>query len=175
MEEVINIRRPKFLTILCVLSFSGGCVALFDSIGMYSFIRSIAAGIVDTDNIRVAGNSGKLDVAPSSLYASASLINNGAIAILIIGITGAILSLWGAMKMWKLNKNGFFIYLIGQMLPLLTLLILILSLNDFASADINVSAMGFYAGIVVYYIVSQFIAIIFIILFAFNLKHMKHI
>lgn len=77
--------------------------------------------------------------------------------LLIISLVSITLCLIGAIMMRKLKKSGFVIYVLGQIIPLIgTALLLGVTLAGGIS-------MGFTA----------FFALVFIILYATQLKHMK--
>lgn len=79
--------------------------------------------------------------------------------IIITGIAGIALCLYGALQMRKLKKEGFYIYVVGEVLPVVA----------------GVMMLGFAAQFngVMSYVFTLGIPALFIGLYASNLKHMK--
>jgi uncharacterized membrane protein (DUF2068 family) len=156
-------KRPTFLTVICILSFIGsGYFGLIQPLITYfTFETSYPAQVeklTETlDNLEEAG------VDSGFFY---SMSENGLIQLealsknleLITGVNClfAILSLLGVFLMFKLKKNGFYLYTIANAFWLLVPLALI---------DFN-SMLGMTIG-------GALITIVFVIMYAVNLKHMK--
>ena len=82
----------------------------------------------------------------------------------IVGVVASLICLWGVIQMWKLKKMGFYIYLIGEIAPLIVSLVTI----GFASI------FSFTGGIMALAVLFGFVfSLIFILLYALNLKHMN--
>jgi hypothetical protein len=81
--------RPLFLTVVCILSFIGSGF----SIMVYMLI--------------LFGVQTLLDAIPNM----SELLNSGAKYYFVLAVLIYLVSLFGAFKMWKLKKNGFYIYL----------------------------------------------------------------
>ena len=92
--------RPTFLTVLCILTFIGSGLGILGAL-----LLIVGAGAI----MSFLGSMGGATGAGSMVYIGLSLIL-------------AIVSLFGALQMWKLKKMGFFIYagasVIGIILPL---------------------------------------------------------
>ena len=92
-------KRPGFLTVLCILTFIGSGLGvlggLLMTVGMGSLMESIPG---------------------------MGAAMGGGTAYFAIGTVLAAASLFGAIQMWKLKKQGFFIYaganIVGLILPL---------------------------------------------------------
>jgi hypothetical protein len=144
-------KRPAFLTVLCILSFIAAGISI---IGLA--IGSAAKGVVEsaggtTDLSALEGMEGMeglgaanqqaLDQAAAA-FSWPSMI--GAILLTIIGLVGVI-------KMWKLQKQGYYIYtgaaVVGLILPVV---------------------LG--AGFSVF---SLIITAAFVVMYGLNLKHMN--
>jgi hypothetical protein len=79
--------------------------------------------------------------------------------VLITGLIGIALCLYGAIQMRKLKKEGFYMYVVGEILPVVAGVVLL---------GFSVQFNG-----VMSYIFSLGIPLLFIILYATNLKHLK--
>ncbi len=121
-------KRPGFLTVLCILTFIGSGLGLLGGLLMTIGMGSIMGSI------------------PGMGAAM-----GGGTAYFAIGTVLAAASLFGAIQMWKLQKQGFFIYagasVVGIILPLIF--------------GLPFSAMG------------AIFPVLFIILYYLNVKHMN--
>jgi hypothetical protein len=77
-----------------------------------------------------------------------------------IGLVGNLLCLFGALQMWKLKKMGYFIYIAGQVLPIVSSVIY---LGDFLFTSLGMTAM----------LTAIIFPVAFIIMYGINLKHMN--
>lgn len=147
-------KRPTFLTVLCILTFVGSALALISAIYGYFTIKTSAA-MFDTSMQSVEGmdQSGMM----SELQNTMQKAVENALPNLIIGVVCALLCLFGAIQMWKQLKMGFYIYCVGELVPPIAGFIL--------GAGGMIGSMGAIFGML--------IAIVWVILYAVNLKHMK--
>lgn len=126
-------KKPsETLKVITILTFIGSGIAIISQV--ISFIR--AQTLYDQT---IAGQ-GKLDQMPSWLKnfvgsdpvtAARNTLDNRT-ALLILGLVASVLCIYGAMEMRKLKKNGFFIYLIGELLPFATYYIFVGPMPPFA-------------------------------------------
>ncbi|WP_421918414.1 hypothetical protein [Marinifilum sp.] len=156
-------KRPTFLTVLCILSFIGsGYFGLIQPIYNYAtFENTYAEKMQKTaealEQMEEAGmESGFFyDMAANGMVQLKAMSEN------LEAITGAnclfaLLSLIGVFLMFKLKKNGFYLYSFANVFWLLVPLALI----DFDS-------------MIMWTLIGAVITAIFIILYAVNLKHMN--
>lgn len=80
-------------------------------------------------------------------------------AIILIGVVGIALCLYGALNMRKLKKEGFYVYVIGQIAPIIASTLLL----GFAVQFNGVMS----------YLLGLAVPVLFIILYARNLKYLK--
>lgn len=142
-------QRPEFLKVICILSFIGTGLAFFGAIYSYYSITASAEmpqvinGIEDSDTLGIAGMMVKA-------------VEN-AVPNLVIGLVSSLLCLFGAIQMWKLKKIGFYYYTIGELASPLSVFML--------GGSGLIERTGAIFGLI--------IAVIWIVLYALNLKHMK--
>jgi uncharacterized membrane protein YiaA len=91
--------RPAFLAVLCILTWIGSALV--------TLVNAGAAVMLWYINQKV--------------YADWQILS------LMAFVAGSVICTVGAMHMWKLRKRGYYIYLIGQLLPMALLLVDILS------------------------------------------------
>ncbi len=159
--------RPTFLTVLCILSFLGSGWGIIDSITDYVNAEQVGEAtelieesmddamdkldenedISDTQRDFVEGMAQGFteNITPENIRKSA-----------IVTLISCLLTLAGALLMWKLNKNGFYLYIAG-------FLVMIIGLVSIFSGVMGAIAAGG----------SGFIGVVMIVLYGVNLKHMN--
>ncbi|MFT3885973.1 MAG: hypothetical protein QM724_11245 [Flavobacteriales bacterium] len=153
--------RPTLLTVICILSL------LFAAYSLITGIIGSLHGTSDEDHVLVeqkmaeaqdqlAGNPGMEEMMESMRVGTMNSLDN-ARSINLGGAISAVLSLIGVWMMWNLRKVGFWIYLLA------TLLGLAVPLHYIGTNVVGFGYVGFFG----------FISLIFIILYAVNLKHMR--
>lgn len=163
-------KRPSFLTWLCILTFIGSGWGIASSIWAYTtahktatvFSGSFSAPINDsTFKSDTASVTFKRNHSPFAEKMKASIskifkednIRKGAIG----GLIAAVLTLSGAILMWQLKRIGFHLYIVGIIVAIA--IPFYLFGNDFVA----VGASSFV----------NFFGLIFIALYALNLKSLK--
>lgn len=156
MEQTITEapKRPQFLQVLCILTFIGVGFGILGSIFGWWTMRRMEAmmngtapmpeGMEDTDMSEFPGMAEAMIQLP---YINITTT---------VTIISCLMCLAGALLMWKLKKTGFYIYVIGEIAPLIISVILM-----------GTSILAGWA------IMGIIIPVVFIILYAMNLKHLK--
>lgn len=107
-------KRPAFLTVLCILTFVGAGIAL-----LYCFVAwvgvSAAETMIETFD---AGQNGMDDALDGFRWFK---------LMLLAGTVGSILNIVGAFVMMFMRKWGFYTYVLGQALPLVIMMYLVLT------------------------------------------------
>lgn len=153
--------RPTLLTVLCILSFIAGAWAVIS--GLMSLTAS-----PDTEALRqqmdqaMEGVEELGDDSPMAGFAQgmAEQAMKAAEAARPMGIANmiiALISIFGVWQMWNLKKTGFWIYVLASVAGLAVPMIFL------GGGLLAVMSVG----------VGGFISLIFIILYALNLKHMS--
>lgn len=147
-------KRPTFLTVLCILSFISGGITILSAIYSYS---SIDKTLIATQNsIAQLEDSGIeegfiYEVAVKSVEKIVIMSENITL-ITSTGILFAIISILGVYLMFKLQKNGFYIYSLSSIISL---------------------APGIYLFGIKDAIAGIVIILLFIFLYTLNFKHLK--
>lgn len=129
-------KRPTFLTVLCILSFIAAGFAIIGYVTLISVMGVVSASSELSD---------KMGAAMSTSMPSAGMTW----AYLIVGFITVLASLYGVIKMWKLQKMGFYIY---------------------AGASVVSMIMGMiYSG---FSVMGVLFPVLFIALYYMNVKHM---
>lgn len=98
MEQKFNKIRPPFLSALCILTFVGSGISFFGYFLVSLFFE-------EATNLIIEFSSWHSTEALSPVYF------NTLMALSAISLTGAI-------RMWKLHRDGYFLYIISQMIIL---------------------------------------------------------
>ena len=168
MEEQVmeTKKRPTFITVLGILGFIGVGWQIISGIitmgagAVTSAVTSAGSSYAEgLSNIEGMENVEGMDQAMAGLNEAVDAANKlaqNATILGIINIVAALVCLLGIIWMWKLQKKGFFVYVIGEIAaPVATLVLVGFGLGDF------MATLGF------------IFPIIFIILWGLNLKHMS--
>lgn len=160
-------KRPTFLTVLCILSFIGCAWYAFSGISGYFTLKAMAPAseavsnemsnaldeAMEGEEMTEAGReiAGALGDAMGGFTDFAAMANNslaqGLLCLLIVA---------GVWMMWNLKKTGFYIYTVGQLAYVIVPFILVGGMAG--------GLMG---------ILGAIFPVLFIILYALNLKHMS--
>ncbi|MFA8433568.1 MAG: hypothetical protein ACEPOZ_03530 [Marinifilaceae bacterium] len=167
MEESITLtetkKRPNFLTVLCIITFiySGGFGLLFGLYSHFTFQQNYEKAVPMIEEgiatMEAAGASGYFYENAVFGLEKMEIMKENLNAITGANSVFAILCILGALLMFMMKKNGFFLYTFASLFWLLVPIYFF----DFGTP--NLINVGFQA----------FFALLFIILYATNLKHMK--
>jgi len=145
--------RPSFLTVLCILTFVGaglGILYNFFTLFWVSTTEGIFSSITEFDD------SGELNNSFTNAY---RWIKWGIVA----GVVGNLICLAGAIVMWTMRKIGFYIYVVGQGIPIV---VTVLSYGSTFGGDFG--AFGF-IGLAI----SLVFPIGFIVMYGLNYKYLR--
>ncbi|MBI5218716.1 MAG: hypothetical protein HY958_07295 [Bacteroidia bacterium] len=150
-------KMPVFLKVLCILSFVGVGLAIISSIWGYFAAKAVSAvsqGFADLgDKLAEGQASGQMNAAMDSVNASLKWAGVNA----IVGVIAALICLIGVIMMWKLKKTGYYIYIIGEIAPVI--------------AGAVLMGGSFFGGMAI--AMSLVVPIAFIVMYGLNLKHMS--
>lgn len=162
-EQQNKLQRPTFLLVLCILTFIGS------GWGTLSNLFSVfTAGLTDSsmqmehyssllNGMDQETGSAVLSDILSSTMASLQATFVHAREIAVVSLVLSVISLLGAILMFQLRRIGFYLYTAVQILALFVL-------PYFAGFSMYVLVVMFFSGL---------ISLIFIILYAVNLKYMS--
>ena len=155
-ENFMPAKMPQFLKVLCILTFIGTGLGLLG--GLYNLIKAPTA-LEDFERVQeLTGNmEGMSGGFMGNMMESARLSAENALPLAITAIGVNLFCLFGALMMWKLRKVGFYVYVCGQLLGIIVPIVLI-------------GFGGVFGGLMA---LTAVFPIAFIIMYAFNLKHMS--
>lgn len=161
--EENKMKRPTFLTVLCILTFIGS------GWGVLSQLFSLfTAGMVDSnvqmeqysnmvENMENSGTASFLSGFLSSTQEVLQATMMHAKEIAIISLILSVFSLCGAILMFNLKRIGFYFYTVAQILMLF----------------VTPYFAGFSMIVITGMIFSAIFAVLFIILYSLNFKYMR--
>ena len=142
--------RPTFLTVLCILSFIGVGIQIIQ--GLISLFAKGASNMIMEAAESVQG----YEEIPGTEYVEESLSYASTTG--IVSILAALVCLLGVIWMWNLKKRGYYIYIVGELAPVIVSFILV-GFGSFLG--------GFFA------FIGLIFPVLFIILYGLNVKHMS--
>lgn len=153
-------KRPVLLTVICILSFIGGAWSIFSGIKTINQdpaveLAKLSAQMEEARAQMDGSNPLALKLIDASWEAGRKMIEKGK-PLGTSGIVLAVISLYGVWRMWNLFKQGFWIYVLAAIGGVVAYLA-ILGPGGAVWAQVGVSAL---------------VSLVFIILYAVNLKHM---
>jgi hypothetical protein len=153
-------KRTTFITVLCILTFLGSAYGIFAGLLAYSKGPQIsrankeqrAKQVSKTGTTKRSEFDKKMD-SEIAMFMDAEKIKQNAVA----SIFANAITFIGAFLMFRMNSKGFWVYVLGTVGGVVAPLV-IFGQNSLA----NIFAYG-----------SGFVGLIFIIMYAFNLRDMK--
>jgi len=150
-------KLPGSINVLTILTFIGSAIGLIGSIYSYASAEKNLKTMQETIG------SGKLDEAPSwaknmmspDLIPMYQKMADNKLPILILNLAGIALCVYGAMQMRKLKKQGYMLYVAGELLP-------------------YVATLGF-VGVMAFKgfgLLGLIVPLVFILLYTVNRKHL---
>ncbi len=146
-------KRPQFLTVLCILTWIGSALAFISAIYTFFTVQASAAMF---ENMNMSGATDPTGMMGGMQEAMRLAVVNRVPNLLVATIC-SLLCIFGAMQMWKLKKTGYFIYIAGEIIPPIAAFVL--------GGGGMLGSMGAAVALI--------IAIIWIVLYGLNVKHMK--
>jgi hypothetical protein len=159
--------RPTFLTVLCILTFIGSGWGIFDSTIDY-FMANSVDGFMETfdeqmdEAIEDIESNSDLDEDQQKTIIGLiesigdSLTEENIRASSVVSLVSDILTLLGAIFMWRLRKLGYWVYILGWALLIVGMAVIFPGILGIAMAA------GF-----------GFLGVLFSILYGVNLKHLN--
>jgi uncharacterized BrkB/YihY/UPF0761 family membrane protein len=120
--EIETTKPSSTLNVLTILSIIGSVISLIFSVVGYLFAET---ALEQKQKMIASGQVNELPSFVKSQYnqeamrLAENMVDNK-LPILIIGLVSVILCFYGVMEMRKLKKQGYIIWLIGELLPLIS-------------------------------------------------------
>jgi hypothetical protein len=165
--ETESAKRPSFLTWLCILTFIGSGWSIVSSVytftmadkyaNIFSQEKALQQDTATVDSAKTVHKEGS-GLSKKVEHSFSKILEKGNLKNLAVGnLIASLITLGGALLMWYLRRAGFYVYIIGVAISLLIPFYL------FGNDLIAVGATSF----------SNFFGLVFIALYALNLKSMR--
>lgn len=165
--ETLPPQRPTFLKVLCILTFIGSGYLIISNTIAYFNADTIANVMVSTktkmnddlnQNMKKNKDPEGTALGTKVMGNITAMMNPDNLRKSALGnIIASIFCLLGAILMWRLNRTGFYLYVLG------TIVGVIIPFYVFGNNFLTALSVGFTA----------FIGVLFVIFYAMNLKSMK--
>jgi hypothetical protein len=150
-------KRPSMLNVLTILTFISNGLGFISAFYSYFSAPSNYDKVVQAqDKMDQMPDIVKNMMGPDPVGNARKMLDNR-LPIMLLTLVGALLCFYGALQMRKLKKTGFTIYILGDIVPFLGLFV-------FIGASMLTGFTGIF-GIL--------ITLVFVILYATQLKYMK--
>lgn len=162
--------RPVLLTVLCILTFIGSGWQIASNVWSYSMapqtvrifssshVKAPNDSTLQKDSVYRSGRKTKFRVGETIFLSVSKIMTVDNIRKSAAGnIASALLTLIGAVLMWKLRRIGFFIYMLGVVIGLIL---------PFYIYGNNLLAIGISS-------FTSFFGLVFIALYALNIKNLR--
>lgn len=133
-KDILNLEQkdmntlPGMLNVLTILTYIGSALGAIGALYSY-FTISSSYKLVESMNSRTEGAEGFENKAVQSLMSgSVDLIRKqyeNRTLIMILALIGVALCIYGAMQMRNLKKQGYMIYVVGELIPIISYAIFI--------------------------------------------------
>jgi hypothetical protein len=158
LDDVQPAKRSEMLNVLTILTFVGCAFALFSAFTTYfGATERYNQAVVNQTKVQSDAPAVVKTLAGPGMVEMARKTMVNKVPIMILELVSVGLCVFGAISMRSLKKRGFFLYLVGELLPTITSLI-------FIGANV-------FAGIFI--VIGLIISLVFIALYATQLKTMS--
>lgn len=147
--------RPTFLKVLCILSFVGTGLGMIQGLFIWMMAGVYSQLFTGIGNAFGGQNTSEMNMITRIFNA----FSFWGVSILV----GSLICLLGAIFMWNLKKWAYFVYILGQLLPIVGCYLLIASLptGEFGGAAL------------MWVFFFSIFPVAFIIMYGLNYKHLK--
>ena len=148
---------PASLNVITILTFIGSAIQLF-SMPLAKIGMNLTKKALENPDTMDSLSAEQLEEMEKGVRVF-DLMEANAIPLWIITILATALCVYGAIRMRKLKKEGFYIYTLGEFLPLIGGIIILGFANQFTGISSYVAGIG--------------IPVLFTVLYAAHLRYMK--
>ncbi len=146
---------PTGINVLTILTIVGSAIAIISSVWQYFRAEKGYNDLVKAQsNMEEAPAFVKKMMGPEMVEMARKSMEFK-LPILLLGLVGAALCLYGALEMRKLKKQGYILWVVGEFLPVIAMALIV--------------GTGVFAGFALFGLV---IPVIFLILYSVNKKHL---
>lgn len=153
-------KRPVFLTVLCILTFVGAGLGILGGIyGLFANQEAALQASIDSMSHTPKGAAiAEAMAAGKAEYFKWQTISN------YLSLVSSFMCLAGALLMWKQKRSGFYLYLPGEIMPIIGMI------GSYMVVQ-SVPLIGITTLLTIAFM--SLVYIVFIIMYGVNLKHMR--
>lgn len=149
-------KLPVFLKVLCILTFVGSGMGILGAL-MNLVVSGVSKNILNTANEMSDGMYDRMGMDIDEMIRWTAYSNYA-------NLLGSVLCLAGALMMWKLKRVGFYLYIPGNLVPLIMSFIVVnYTMGSGPFASLGIAGLAF----------SSLFYIAFIVMYGFNYKHLR--
>ncbi len=115
-QNELDNKLPSGINVLTILTFIGSAIGLIGSIYTY-FSAQKSYDMIKSGQFKDLPSSAQKFM-PANFEEIALKSYENRLPILVLGLVGAALCIYGALEMRKRKKQGFYVYVVGEILPL---------------------------------------------------------
>lgn len=158
--------RPQFLKVLCILTWVACGLMFLSSLSGLFMQPSLEEQQNQIEKMRELSPEAadKMEAALSSQSGSERTMNA------VLNLVSVLLSAYGAVMMWKLKKAGFYVYILGEVLPYLGFALGGAAAMSAVAGMAGGMGSAILGGAIAFMVILD---VVFIVLYALNLKYMK--
>jgi hypothetical protein len=139
-NQEVNNPIPSGLKVLTILTFIGSAVGLLFILflpALNRFMLGVLEKASNSNQELTATQLAEMEKGKSAVQ----LMQANMVPIMVTGLIGIALCVWGAIWMRKLKKDGYWIYVAGELMPLIVSLIL-LGMDQFTGVFSVIISVG---------------------------------
>jgi hypothetical protein len=134
LEQKDMAKLPSMLNVLTILTYVGCALGAIMSIWSY-FSATTSYKLIQSIESGPGTGSRALDSMMSSTMEMAKKQYDNRLFILLLALAGAALCFYGALQMRNLKKQGYLIYVVGEVLPIISFAVFVGFGNIFAATS----------------------------------------
>lgn len=140
LEQKDMQKLPSMLNVLTILTYIGCALAFLSAIWNY-FTIGVASKAYEAGTGEVATGDKTIDSVLSGVSEMVKKQYDNRLMILLFALAGVALCFYGAMQMRNLKKQGYLIYVVGELLPIVSFAVFIGFGNILGAATAVVSLL----------------------------------
>jgi len=138
LEQKDMAKLPSMLNVLTILTYIGCALGAISAVWAY-FSAAASYKLIEALDSGTKTGSDALDKMMSATSEMAKKQYDNRLWIMLLSLVGIALCFYGAMQMRNLKKQGYLIYVIGELLPVLSVVFLVGFGSIFAGIGIVLS------------------------------------
>jgi hypothetical protein len=140
LEQQDMQKLPSMLNVLTILTYIGCALGLISAIWNY-FTVGVASKVYQAGAAEASTGDKTIDSMLSGVNEMVKKQYDNRLMILLFGVAGIALCFYGAMQMRNLKKQGYLLYVVGELLPIISFAVFIGFGNIFGATAAVISLL----------------------------------